>query len=134
MPHLAQQLTPDDEGLYFGGAVVLSSSFDNFQKSSQANCRPEIGSDTLRLEVLAPGLNGSSLGGELPLDPFFFFFWFLGVVGEEEELLEGEWEGFTACCCEQFEPPLFPLVSFLLGSLDIFFCFLFGWTPHFQVL
>ena len=49
--------------------------------------------------MLAPGLNGSSLGGELPLDPFFFFFWFLGVVGEEEEQLEGEWEGFTACCC-----------------------------------
>ena len=60
----------------FGGAVVFSSSFDNILKSSQANCRPEIGSYTLRLEVLAPGLNGSSLGGELPLDPFFFqFFW-----------------------------------------------------------
>ena len=81
MPHLAQQLTPDNEGLCFGGAVVLSSSFDNFQKSSQANCRPEIGSDTLRLEVLAPGLNGSSLDGELPLDPFFFFFWFFGCCG-----------------------------------------------------
>ena len=42
--------------------------------------------------MLAPGLNGSSLGGELPLDPFFFL-WFLGVVKEEEELLEGEWGG-----------------------------------------
>ena len=28
MPHLAQQLTPDNEGLCFGRAVVLSSSFD----------------------------------------------------------------------------------------------------------
>ena len=36
--HLAQQLTPDvDEGLCFGRVVVLSSSFDNFLKSFQAN-------------------------------------------------------------------------------------------------
>ena len=75
MPHLAQQLTPDEEGLCFRGAVVLSSSFDNFLKSFQANCRPEIGSNTLRLDVFVPGLNGSSLGEELHLDQFFFF-WF----------------------------------------------------------
>ena len=95
MPHLAHQLAPDKEGLCFVGVVVLSSSFDNFLKSSQANCRPEIGSYTLKSDVFVPGLNGSSLGGELPLDPFFFF-WFFGVV-EEGELLEDEWEGFTAC-------------------------------------
>ena len=65
--------------------------FDNFLRSSQANCRSEVGSNTLRLDVFVPGLNGSSLGGELPLDPFFFF-WFFGVV-EEGELLEDEWEG-----------------------------------------
>ena len=52
-PHLAQQLTPDEEGLCFGGAAVLSSSFDNFLKSFQAHCRPEIGSNTLRLDVCA---------------------------------------------------------------------------------
>ena len=38
--YLTQQLTPDEKGLCFGGAaVVLSSSFDNFLRSSQANCR-----------------------------------------------------------------------------------------------
>ena len=79
----------------------MSSSFDNFLKSFQANCRPEDGSNTLRLDVFVPGLNGSSLGGELLLDPFFFFFWFFGVV-EEGELLEDKWERFTACCCELF--------------------------------
>ena len=42
-----------------------------------------------------PGLNGSSLGGELLLDPCFFF-WFFGVV-EEGELLKDEWEGLTSC-------------------------------------
>ena len=47
----------------------------------------------LRLGVFAPGMNGSSLGGELPLNPFFF-----GNV-KEEELLEGEWKGFTNYCC-----------------------------------
>ena len=77
-----------------------------------------------------PGLTGPSLGGELPLDPFFFF-WFFGVV-EEGELLEDEWEGFTACCCELFGPLLFPL-AFFLGSLDVFHCFfLFGWTHTFE--
>ena len=40
IPHLAQQLPPTDEGLCIGGAVVLSSSYDNFLKSFQANCRP----------------------------------------------------------------------------------------------
>ena len=73
--------------------------------------------------MFVPEINGSSLGGELPLDPFFFF-WFFGVV-EEGELLEDEWEGFTACCCELFGPLLFPL-AFFLGSLDVFCCFLFG--------
>ena len=48
------------------GAVVLSSSFDNFLKSFQANCRPEIGSNTLRLDVFVPGLNGSSLVENCP--------------------------------------------------------------------
>ena len=62
-----------DEGLYFGGAAVLSSSFDNFLKSFQANYRPEIGSNTLRLDVFVPKLNGPSIGGELPLDPFLLF-------------------------------------------------------------
>ena len=72
--HLSQQLTPDDEeGLCFWGAAVLSSSFDNFLKSFQANCRPEIGSSTLRLDVFVFGLDGSSLGREPPLDPLFFF-------------------------------------------------------------
>ena len=123
IPHLAQQLTPDVEGLCFGGAVVLSSSFDNFLKSFQANCRPEVGSYTLRLDVFVPGLNGSSLAESYSLDPFFFF-WFFGIV-EEGELLEDEWEGFTACCCELFGPLLFPL-AFFLGSLDVFCCFLFG--------
>ena len=88
MPHLAQQLTPDVEGLCFGGVVALSSSFDTFLKTFQANCRPEVGSNTLRLDVFVPGPNGSSLGGELPLDPFFFF-WFFEVV-EEGKLLEDE--------------------------------------------
>ena len=38
MPHLAQWLTPDnDEDLYFGEAVVLSSSFWQLSESSQAN-------------------------------------------------------------------------------------------------
>ena len=50
------------------------------------------------LDVFVPGLNVPSLGRVLPLDPFFFFFWFFGVV-EEGELLEDEWQGFTACCC-----------------------------------
>ena len=59
--------------------------------------------------MFVPGLNGSSLGGELPLDPFFFYLF--GVV-EEGELLEDEWEGFTACCCELFRPLLFPLAFF----------------------
>ena len=61
--------------------------------------------------MFVPGLNGSSLGGELPLDPFFFF-WFLGVV-KEGELLDDKWEGFTVCCCcELFGPLLFSLVFF----------------------
>ena len=63
------------------------------------------------MDAFVPGLNESSLGGELPLDPCFFF-WFFGVV-EEGELLEDEWEGFTACCCELFGPLLFPLAFFL---------------------
>ena len=127
--HLAQQLTPNDEECpCFGGDVVLSSFFDNFLKSFQANCRPEVGSNTLRLDVFVPGLDGFSLCGELPLD-LFFFLGFFGVV-EEGELLEDEWEGFTACCCELFGPLLFPLV-FFLDSLDVFCCFLFGWAPHF---
>ena len=88
IPHLTQQLTPDVEGLCFGGAVVLSSSFDIFLKSFQANCKPEVGSYTLWLNVFVPGLNGSSLGGELPLDPFFFFCFF--VIVEEGKLLEDE--------------------------------------------
>ena len=49
------------------------------------------------------------------MDPFFFFFWFFGVV-EEGELLEDEWEGFTACCCELFGPLLF-LFGILLGLI-----------------
>ena len=57
----------------FGGTVVLSSLFDGFLKQFQANFRPEVGSNTLRLDVFVPGLNRSSLGGELPLDHFFFF-------------------------------------------------------------
>ena len=59
--------------------------------------------------MFVPGLNGSSLGGELPLDPCFFFcffFFFFGVV-EEGELLDDEWDGFTTCCCELFGPLLF---------------------------
>ena len=36
MPHLTQQLTLDAESLCFGEAIVLSSSFDNFLKPSQA--------------------------------------------------------------------------------------------------
>ena len=45
--------------------------------------------------MFVPGLNGSSLGGELPLDPFLLCLVFR--VKEEGELLEDEWEGFTAC-------------------------------------
>ena len=39
-------------------------------------------------------------------------------VMEEGELLEDEWEGFTACCCcELLGPLLFPLVIFLVFFL-----------------
>ena len=76
-----------------------------------------------------PGLNGSSLGGKLPLDPFFVF----GVV-EEGKLLEDEWEGsqpvIAVSCLDLFSV----LLAFFLGSLDVFCCFLFGWAPHFQML
>ena len=67
------------------------------------------------MDVFVPGLNGSSLGGELPLDPFFFFFWFFEFV-EEGELLEDEWEGFIVCCCycELFGPLFFPLAFFFV--------------------
>ena len=102
IPHLTQQLTPDEEDLYFGGAAVLSSSFDNFLKSFQAkHCRVEVGSNTLRLDVFMPGLNGSSLGGELPLNPFSSFGSL--VLVKDGELLEDEWEGsqpiVVAVCC-----------------------------------
>ena len=74
--------------------------------------------------MFVPGLNGSSLGGELPFD-LFFFFWFFGVVEEGELLLEDEWEGFTVCCCEQFGPLLFPWHSFgLIGCLLLFLVWL----------
>ena len=77
MPHLAQQhLTPnDDKGLYFGGAVVLSSSLTTSIVIPSKHCRPEVGSKALRFRcVCVPGLNGSSLDGELPLNPPLFVF------------------------------------------------------------
>ena len=68
-----QQVTPAVEGLTFGGAVELSSIFDNLLKSSQVNFRPEAGSNTLRFEVLWLGLDEPCLGEGLSFDPFFFF-------------------------------------------------------------
>ena len=65
--------------------------------------------------MFVPKLNGSSLGDELLLDPFFFF-WFFGVM-EEGELLEDEWEVFTACCCCEWFKFLFFSFGILLGFI-----------------
>ena len=124
MPRLTQQLTPnDEEGPCFRGAVGLSSLFDNFLKSFQANCRPEIGSNTLRLDVFVPGLNDSSLGGELPLDPFFFFGFLELWKRENCWRMSGRGSQPVAVSCLG----LFSFsLEFFLGSLYVFCCFLFG--------
>ena len=82
--------------------------------------------------MFVPGLNGSSLGGELPLGPFFFF-WFFGVV-EEGELLEDGMEGSQPVAVAVAVWTSSLSFGILLGLIGCLLLLLLCWTPHFHVL